>query len=400
MSRRWIAVAAVAAGLFTALELFIAASTFESTPASSSVLLGPEWPIAATSDSEGNPDIDGDLVVWQSESSPGNRDILGYRLPDHQPFVIAETGSDERRPKVSGNWVAWMEDSRMIRAKHLLTGDEREIQAEYPRDVTSLDIDGQHVAWSDQNLYLYHFDSEVITQVATMDEDLHYAPALDWPWLVWNAGNDVHSYDLRSGETMSLTLGRGGSAPDVSDGLAVWSESIPAPPYGTRHIYGIYLETREHIAVVERPGWNTRPSIDGNLLAWSHGDTVLMKDISAGETITISPPGAIDNLPRISGDTLVWKRWESEDTDIYAVRLYADIQYLPLVANPPTPTSVPPTPTTPSPPCDCSYDRYNCEDFDSEAEAQTCFEYCLEQGAGDVHGLDGDDDGDACEWLP
>ena len=53
-----------------------------------------------------------------------------------------------------------------------------------------------------------------------------------------------------------------------------------------------------------------------------------------------------------------------------------------------------------APTCDCSANVYNCEDFDSESEAQACFEYCVEQGADDVHNLDGDHDGLACEWLP
>lgn len=32
------------------------------------------------------------------------------------------------------------------------------------------------------------------------------------------------------------------------------------------------------------------------------------------------------------------------------------------------------------------------------AAAQACFNYCVAQGVGDIHGLDGD--GDACESLP
>ncbi len=49
--------------------------------------------------------------------------------------------------------------------------------------------------------------------------------------------------------------------------------------------------------------------------------------------------------------------------------------------------------------CDCSYNRYNCSDF-SGSQAQQCYEYCLSIGAGDVHWLDDDKDGDACEPFP
>ncbi|MBU0708808.1 thermonuclease family protein [Patescibacteria group bacterium] len=60
---------------------------------------------------------------------------------------------------------------------------------------------------------------------------------------------------------------------------------------------------------------------------------------------------------------------------------------------PPTPTSEPPTTT-----CDCSGNIYNCPDFPTHAAAQACFEHC---GGidNDVHRLDADKDGIACENL-
>ena len=64
----------------------------------------------------------------------------------------------------------------------------------------------------------------------------------------------------------------------------------------------------------------------------------------------------------------------------------------------PRPTS---TPTRPSGgPCACYADLYNCSDFATQAAAQACFNHCMAQGAGDIHRLDGDNDGIACESLP
>lgn len=48
---------------------------------------------------------------------------------------------------------------------------------------------------------------------------------------------------------------------------------------------------------------------------------------------------------------------------------------------------------------DCTYNRYNCANFSTWVDAQTVFEYCIYQGEGDIHWLDGDDDGIACENL-
>jgi hypothetical protein len=46
-------------------------------------------------------------------------------------------------------------------------------------------------------------------------------------------------------------------------------------------------------------------------------------------------------------------------------------------------------------PPDCAFDKYNCSDFNTQNEAQTMLEKCEK----DVHGLDHDKDGTACEEL-
>jgi micrococcal nuclease len=63
----------------------------------------------------------------------------------------------------------------------------------------------------------------------------------------------------------------------------------------------------------------------------------------------------------------------------------------------PQPTS---PPSEPEAVCDCSYNRYNCKDFATHAAAQACFDRCWRLRGFDVHRLDGDRDGRACESLP
>jgi len=63
-------------------------------------------------------------------------------------------------------------------------------------------------------------------------------------------------------------------------------------------------------------------------------------------------------------------------------------------------TPTPPAETTP--PKEgiiCSYNAYNCSDFSTHAEAQGVFEYCGGM-SNDIHRLDADKDGLACESLP
>lgn len=103
--------------------------------------------------------------------------------------------------------------------------------------------------------------------------------------------------------------------------------------------------------------------------------------------------------------------------------------YLPLIsrAAPPTATPVPPTATnTPSPTSTtpppatatptntpqptatatsallyiCDRDAYNCSNFDTQSEAQAVFDYCVALNFGDIHKLDQNNDGVACESLP
>lgn len=47
--------------------------------------------------------------------------------------------------------------------------------------------------------------------------------------------------------------------------------------------------------------------------------------------------------------------------------------------------------------CTCESDFLNCDDFSSSGQAQACFDFCLAETGADVHNLDGNNDGEACE---
>jgi hypothetical protein len=88
------------------------------------------------------------------------------------------------------------------------------------------------------------------------------------------------------------------------------------------------------------------------------------------------------------------------------------VAWLPLVVMPLASPSVPtatataqpsPTPTysPPSGPCLCTGNLYNCSrDFATQAEAQACYDHCFKVTGYDIHRLDADEDGKACESLP
>jgi hypothetical protein len=81
---------------------------------------------------------------------------------------------------------------------------------------------------------------------------------------------------------------------------------------------------------------------------------------------------------------------------------------LPTPTETPTPTQTPAATSTPAPTslsvvvCDCSEDKYHCQasDFPTRANAQACYEYCFRITGRDIHFLDPNRNGRACEQLP
>jgi hypothetical protein len=72
--------------------------------------------------------------------------------------------------------------------------------------------------------------------------------------------------------------------------------------------------------------------------------------------------------------------------------------------NPPTPVPTIVLTSTPEAeeigaPCICTRNTYDCADFTTQLEAQACYDLCSVD-AGDIHYLDSNDNGLACESLP
>lgn len=83
-----------------------------------------------------------------------------------------------------------------------------------------------------------------------------------------------------------------------------------------------------------------------------------------------------------------------------SVKVESDLQpSTPISVTPPKSTSSTNTISTTNSSYICTQNTYNCTDFQTHAEAQNVYESCGGVG-NDVHGLDGNDDGVACETLP
>jgi len=84
-------------------------------------------------------------------------------------------------------------------------------------------------------------------------------------------------------------------------------------------------------------------------------------------------------------------------TLVPAMTFTSTIAFTPTIALAPTITITPSATAVAAPPCSCSGDLYNCPDFSSHVSAQACYNYCVSLGRGDIHRLDGDGNGLACE---
>ncbi len=172
-----------------------------------------------------------------------------------------------------------------------------------------------------------------------------------------------------------------------------------------------------------------RPSVASNANVRSGPSTgyPVVRTLRAGETLTL--------LARNSDAGDIWYQVD-EDAWIYGSLVQNAPSGLPYAAAPalsptrapvPTPTPVAagggsnqvavpansltanqstsgqaaaPAPAVPAATCDCGGNTYNCGDFGSQNQAQSCFNACQAQGVGDIHRLDRDNDGAVCESLP
>ncbi|MFH1730031.1 MAG: hypothetical protein ABIF82_00090, partial [Planctomycetota bacterium] len=110
-----------------------------------------EFPICTAAGYQGDPAIDGDIVVWTDYRNSSNADIYGYNLQTGDEFTVCDAAGSQYRPDVSGDLVVWG-DSRNstsdIYGRDLSTGEEFAVCTS-PGDQLWPAIDGDIVAWVD-----------------------------------------------------------------------------------------------------------------------------------------------------------------------------------------------------------------------------------------------------------
>ena len=128
-------------------------------------------------------------------------------------------------------------------------------------------------------------------------------------------------------------------------------------------------------------------------------------------TLTQSPRPSPTDRPTTASNTPLptWTLSPTPTATATATRLAVATQPLPTQPVKVAPTVVPTqrpaaSPTAqpaPAAPCDCSMPDYDCSDFSTQREAQTCWNFCGGSAANNKWRLDGNDhDGRVCENRP
>jgi beta propeller repeat protein len=68
-----------------------------------------EFAITPSEFTQTNPDIDGNIIVWQDNRN-NNWDIFGYNLTTRKEFQITDDANDQTGPAISGSVVAWQDN--------------------------------------------------------------------------------------------------------------------------------------------------------------------------------------------------------------------------------------------------------------------------------------------------
>jgi endonuclease YncB( thermonuclease family) len=138
-----------------------------------------------------------------------------------------------------------------------------------------------------------------------------------------------------------------------------------------------------------------------NVRAGPGTDYAVVGTVSEGDGLTVNGRNAETTWLVISGPAGA-RGWASARY----VQPNINLAEKPVTAAPaqPEPTQQAPTQQPPAQEqqavCNCTGNVYNCSDFGTHSAAQACYEYCQSVGRGDIHWLDGDNDGSACERLP
>jgi len=296
------------------------------------------FPICTFEESQWNPAISGDTVVWvdRRDRTPDDwhLNIYGHDLSTGAEFAISTAPERQLWPAISGNIIVWQDERNGnwdIYGYDLSTGTEFPISTG-PADQRYPAIDGNIVVWADRRGPMYGYDLSTGTEFPLATENPYYAPSISGDTVVFRrtdgpSNYEIYGYDLVTSTEFLISTGAESKYdPSISGNTVVWRDNRNAD--GNGDIYGYDLLSLNEFPICTDPGPQSTPVVNGDIVVWGDSrrdiyvDDLYGYDLARGREFLIATDDGIDHwTPAISGKTVVWESEFGPVSDIYGADL-------------------------------------------------------------------------------
>ncbi len=270
-----------------------AASLLGSAPPAAPASSAGPWqavPLTANFTTNGQPQIDGDHVVWRAHDGV-DWEIMLYDLSANTTRQLTDNGIAESDPGIDGGSVVW---------------------TEYPNT-------------GKPGLVLHDLATRATTRI--LESEGVFGPAAVAAGLVvWKEGelrSSIYLHDIASSTTTRLTTNDRTYSPPLTDGRYVVFDSVPAaqmdgPIPAHNPLSQVMLYDHETKAFTTLGGSGAaRPDLAGGLVVWQEGSEktaeVFLYDTATGVTEQLTENQIEDVAPVVGGDRAAWLQWGRAD---------------------------------------------------------------------------------------
>ncbi|MCI0499412.1 MAG: hypothetical protein L0Y36_07005 [Planctomycetales bacterium] len=280
------------------------------------------------------PDIDGDVVVWQSdENGTSNTDIYWKHFGDPNDPNTLPLSLNQEIPAISGNVIVWL-DRRISTDRDIYAYNIADRAYVPLRTADGVNQRGPDI-WSDfivcehyssgfYNAAVFNFQTsqyDVISPASATQTTIAVSDSI----VVWmdnrNGTYDIYMCDLsvKPYAPQRLTMTAADEfRPAISGDLIVWEDHTNSPDI---NLVAWSSRLRTVVWTCSAAGEQSYPSVSGSIIVFQEKLTgrtdfdIRGYDIGTGAYFDIATSAKDDQFPSISGRRVVWQR-ANTDKDI------------------------------------------------------------------------------------
>jgi len=297
---------------------------------------------------QNRPDIDGNVIVWEDNRN-GQMDIYSGTIDGFRGSLgytgerITTDPNSQEKPSISGNHIVWQDNRSGNWDIYLYDrSSKNDIQITTgPGKHWLPAISGNYVAWYHKNngrtnIALYDITEKKVIDVIDCDArttipgaSTEFKPALSEKYIAWVEDTDarIRYYDIAAGKTIGPVSASTAVQcwPSLSGSLITWEDYRG----GDAEIYMTDLAdpSREEVRITSASNDQVSPAISGSIVAWedkrgapAEPRSIYLYDLSSKKEkyVFLSVDRYDEHLyPAISGNTIVWQRGGSPNSNLY-----------------------------------------------------------------------------------